>query len=492
MSVKQSDIKRKKMRRQRNTKILATLGPASATPEMIERLFTAGVDIFRLNFSHGTHEDHLKSYNIIRALEKKTGHPIAILMDLQGPKLRVGKFKAGRIELKVGQDFRLDLTDNIGDEKRVQLPHPEIFSSLRPGAVLLLDDGRVHLKVINCGKDYALTTVIISGPLSDYKGLNVPRVSLPISALTEKDHRDLAFGLELGMDIVALSFVQKPEDVEEARKIIKGRARIISKLEKPSAIEHLNAIISLSDAIMIARGDLGVEMDPEEVPSLQKHIIRACRLAGKPVIVATQMLESMVHNPSPTRAEASDVATAVYEGADAVMLSAESASGQYPLEAVSIMERIIERTERDLLYFSGLKASSLMPEATAADAITTAANQVASTISARAIITFTTTGSTTLRASRERPQAPILALTSSVATARFLNLVWGVYAVIIQELVDFFHVSQEASRVALAEGFAKAGDKVVLTAGIPLQFSGQNHIFVPGTTNLLRIVEVKE
>jgi pyruvate kinase len=479
------------MRRQRNTKMVATLGPASATPEMIEKLFLAGVDVVRLNFSHGTHDDHLKSYDIIRALEKKINHPIAILMDLQGPKLRVGKFKVGHIDLKVGQEFRLDLSEAAGDESRIQLPHPEIFAALVAGADLLLDDGKIRLKVSDCGPDYALTTVVIAGALSNNKGLNVPGVSLPISPLTEKDRRDLAFGLELGMDMVALSFVQKPEDVEEARQIIQGRAKIISKLEKPSAIEHLNAIVTLSDGIMVARGDLGVEMDLEEVPSLQKQIIRACRLAGKPVIVATQMLESMIKNPSPTRAEASDVATAVYEGADAVMLSAESASGQYPLEAVSMMDRIIERVEHDPLYRSGLKATSSLPEATAADAITTAASQVANTISARTIITYTTTGSTTVRASRERPEVPILALTSSASTARFLSLVWGVHAVIIQELIDFFHMSQEASRVALAEGFAESGDMVVLTAGIPFQVSGKTNIFVSGTTNLLRIVEVK-
>lgn len=480
------------MRRERNTKIAATLGPVSVAPEMIEKLFLAGVDVFRLNFSHGAHEDHLKSYHAIRALEKKTGRPVAVLMDLQGPKLRVGKFKTGRIELKAGQQFRLDLSGQEGDEARVRLPHPEIFAALVLGAELLLDDGKIRLKVIDCGADYAQTTVVIPGPLSNHKGLNVPGVSLPISPLTEKDRRDLAFGLGLGVDIVALSFVQKPEDVEEARQIIKGRAKIMSKLEKPSAIEHLNAIVALSDGIMVARGDLGVEMYPEEVPSLQKQIIRVCRLAGKPVIVATQMLESMVQNPSPTRAEASDVATAVYEGADAVMLSAESASGLYPLEAVSMMDRIIKRVECDPFYLNGLKASSSLPEATAADAITTAANQVASTISARAIVTYTATGSTTLRASRERPEAPILALTSSVCTARFLSLVWGVHAEIIENLVDFFHISHEASRVALANNFAKIGDMLVVTAGIPFQVSGQTNIFVSGATNFLRIVEVQE
>ncbi|MBL0941588.1 MAG: pyruvate kinase, partial [Alphaproteobacteria bacterium] len=391
------------MRRQRNTKIVATLGPASSTPEMIEKLFVAGVDVFRLNFSHGTHEDHLKSYNAIRGLEKKCAYPIAILMDLQGPKLRVGKFKSDSIELMAGQEFRLDFVDAVGDVSRVQLPHPEIFAALRVGVDLLLDDGKIRLRVIKCGADYAQTTVMIGGILSNNKGLNVPGVSLPISSLTEKDRHDLTFGLELGMDIIALSFVQKPEDIEEAKQIIQGRAKIISKLEKPLAIEHLTTIVGLSDGIMVARGDLGVEMDPEEVPSVQKHILRACRLAGKPVIVATQMLESMIQNPSPTRAEASDVATAVYEGADAVMLSAESASGQYPLEAVSMMDRIIKRVERDPLYRSGLKALSSLPEATVADAITTAASQVANTIAACAIITYTITAAQQVKALREHP-----------------------------------------------------------------------------------------
>ena len=478
------------MDHRKNTKIVATLGPMSSSEAVIEKLITAGADIFRLNFSHGTHEDHQQSFEIIRRLEQKVGRPITILMDLQGPKLRIGKFKDGGTDLQANQTFRLELKERVGNSTNITLPHPEIFAALASGTELLLDDGKIRLKVESCGADFAETKVLVPGYLSDHKGLNVPGVQLPLSVLTTKDRHDLKFGLQLGVDCVALSFVQKPEDVAEARSIIKGRAKIVSKIEKPAAIDQLEEIIALSDAVMVARGDLGVEVAPEEVPGIQKRIIRFCRLAGKPVIVATQMLESMIDNPTPTRAEASDVATAVYEGADAVMLSAESASGNWPVESVAMMTRIINQVEQDECYRAALTTNAANPESTAADAITFAASHVAQTIAAKAIVTFTTLGSTTLRASRARPSVPILALTSAIETARFLNLVWGTSPVVISDVVDFFHFSEETSRVTKTKGFAQSGDKVIVTAGVPDSLAGKTNIFAPGTTNLLRILKV--
>ncbi|HEX8374716.1 MAG TPA: pyruvate kinase, partial [Geminicoccaceae bacterium] len=395
------------MRRNRSVKIVATLGPASSTKERILALAEAGADVFRFNFSHGTHPEHAERFRLVREVEAERGRPIGTIIDLQGPKLRVGRFALGRIGLTRGEPFRLDLDTAPGDQRRVCLPHPEILAVLLPGHELLLDDGKIRLRVESRGPDFAETTVVNGGGLSDRKGVNVPNAVLPIAAMTDKDRADLQFGLETGFDYVALSFVQRPEDVAEARRLIAGRAAVMAKIEKPSAIERLDEIIELSDAIMVARGDLGVELPPEEVPRLQKRIVRHARDAGKPVIVATQMLESMITSPAPTRAEASDVATAVYDGADAVMLSAESASGDYPVEAVAIMDRIIASVEKDELYRSYLDAYQAQAERTSADAITLAAEQVAHTLQAAVIVTFTTSGMTALRASRERPDRPI-------------------------------------------------------------------------------------
>src|SRR5690606_8838446 len=386
------------MRRRRNAKIVATLGPASSSPEMISALFAEGVDIFRLNFSHGTHEEHAERLDTIRRLERKTGRPIGIVADLQGPKLRVGTFAGGPVELRAGNRFRLELKRKTGDAEGARLPHPEIFAALEIGTDLLLNDGRIRLRILDCSEEWADTEVIAGGELSDRKGVNVPGVVLPISAITDKDRDDLRFALDQGVDWIALSFVQRPEDVAEARRLIAGRAAVLIKLEKPAAIQRLDELIDLSDAVMVARGDLGVEMPPEDVPSLQKQIVRVCREAGKPVIVATQMLESMVNAPAPTRAEASDVATAVWDGADAVMLSAETAAGQYPREAVGMMNRIIRRTESDPYYRSLISGDASRPEANAADAISAAARQVAHTVGAAAIVTYTMSGATALRA----------------------------------------------------------------------------------------------
>jgi pyruvate kinase len=472
------------MRRQRKAKIVATLGPSSTSREQIETLFRAGADVFRLNLSHGTHDDHRARYDIIRQIEHETGRPIGILVDLQGPKLRVGTFAEGPVTLTTGARFRFDLDLTPGDEKRAPLPHPEILSALRPDTNLLLDDGKLRLRVIDCTRDYANCEVVVGGKLSDRKGVNVPDVVLPLSPLTKKDLADLTFGLDLGADWVALSFVQRPEDIAEARKLIQGRARIIAKLEKPAAIEHLQEIVELADGIMVARGDLGVEMPPEDVPSLQKRIVAACREAGKPVVVATQMLDSMVQNPAPTRAEASDVATAIYDGADAVMLSAETASGLYPVEAVTMMNRIIERVERDPTYRRILNASIPEPEATGNDAISAAAAQVAHTLSVAAIVTYTTSGSTGLRVARERPEVPILCLTSFIETARQLALVWGIHCVLSAELKRFSEMADKACRMAQREEFARKGERLVITAGVPLG--------TPGSTNILRVAWIED
>jgi pyruvate kinase len=449
---------------------------------MIAKLFEAGADVFRLNFSHGTREDHRARHDAIRALEKKSGRPIGILADLQGPKLRIGTLVGGAATLKRGQGYRLDLSTEPGDAKRAPLPHPEIFAALTPGLQLLLDDGRIKLVVRKVGRDAADTEVEIGGVLTDRKGVNVPGAVLPLAALTPKDRSDLQFATDLGVDWVALSFIQRPEDIAEARKLIAGRAAVLSKIEKPAAIERLDEIIELSDALMVARGDLGVELPVEEVPGLQKRLIRAARRAGRPVVVATQMLESMVHAPSPTRAEVSDVATAVYDGADAIMLSAESASGDYPFEAVATMNRIAEQVEHEPLYRGIMDAEHANPEPTAADAITAAARQVAETVNAAAIVTYTTSGSTTLRASRERPRVPILCLTPSVDTARRLTLAWGVHCVPDIDATNFSDMVDKACRMAHAEGFAENGDRVVITAGVPFG--------TPGATNVLRLAWV--
>jgi pyruvate kinase len=470
------------MRRRRSAKIVATLGPASSGLERIRALFEAGVDVFRLNFSHGTHQDHEARFAAIRHVEEESGRPIGILADLQGPKLRLGVFAANRIELAAGESFRLDLDAAPGDVSRAPLPHPEVFAALHPGTDLLLDDGKVRLAVEDCGAGFADTRVVVGGTLSDRKGVNVPNVVLPLSAVTEKDRADLAFALEHGADWIAFSFVQRPDDVAEGRKLVGNRAGVMVKLEKPSAIERLDEIIELSDGLMVARGDLGVEMPCEDVPRVQKQVIHACRLAGKPVVVATQMLESMIAAPTPTRAEASDVATAVYEGADAVMLSAETAAGRYPVEAVAMMSRIAVRVQEDPLYFTALERTRIEHEHTAPDAISAAACQVANMVGAAAIVSYTTSGATALRAARERPEAPILVLTANLATARRLALLWGAHCVHTSDVKSFADMVHKAVRFAHREAIAEPGQRVVITAGVPFG--------TPGATNILRIAWV--
>ncbi|QIE46580.1 pyruvate kinase [Pseudohalocynthiibacter aestuariivivens] len=472
------------MRRHRNVKIVATLGPASENYETIRALHEAGADVFRLNMSHGEHDSIREKHRIIRQIEKDLNSPIAILADLQGPKLRVGTFANGEEELEVGAMFRLDLDEAEGNATRVYLPHPEIFAALQQGATLLVNDGKIRLRVSDCGPDHANCEVIVGGTISNRKGVNVPDVELPLAALSEKDRKDLEFVCELGVDWLALSFVQRPEDVTEARDLARGRAAILSKIEKPSAVTRFNGILAASDGIMVARGDLGVELPVQNVPPIQKRLVRACRAAAKPVIVATQMLESMIESPVPTRAEVSDVATAIYEGADAIMLSAESAAGNYPIEAVTTMDNVAREVEDDPTYTQIIEASRTATRTSVADGIVAAAREIAETTDIKAICCFTQSGTTALLTARERPRVPIIAMTSVLGTARRLALSWGVNTVMTEELDRFKLAVINAARAARAQGYATTQDQIVVTAGVPFN--------VPGTTNILRVAPCQE
>lgn len=468
--------------RSRKVKILATLGPASGSPEMIEKLVRAGVDAFRMNMSHGEHEAHAVNVSSIRALEKKIGRPLCILADLQGPKLRIGTFAEKPVMLETGAAFTLDLVDEPGTVHRVNLPHREIIETLRPGNTLLLDDGKIRLEVTGTDGVSVQTKVIVGGYISDRKGVNVPEVVLPVSSLTNKDLKDLTFALEQSVDWIALSFVQRPEDVAEARRLIGGKAALLAKIEKPAAIDRLEEILELSDAVMVARGDLGVELLPEEVPPLQKQIVAAARRMGRPVVVATQMLESMIQSPSPTRAEVSDVATAIYDGADAIMLSAESAVGAWPVEAVTMMDRIAERVENDPSYADRVHFTETLPDATTADALSAASFNIARTIDTSAIVCFTTSGSTARRMARERPSVPLLVLTPSPETARRLALLWGAHAVVTRDIDSFEEMIAKAKRMALRHNMGQAGSRLIVCAGVPFG--------TPGSTNLLHVVRL--
>ena len=473
------------MHRMRSVKIVATVGPASSSREMLMKLFETGVDVFRLNMSHGSHDEIAERHKIIREIEHQTGRPIGILADLQGPKLRVGHFADGPVTLEVGQSFRFDLSDEAGGQTRVQLPHPEIFAALKPGASLLVNDGKIRLTVTDCDAESADCVVEAGGEISNNKGVNVPDVVLPLAALTEKDRRDLEFVLGLGVDWLALSFVQRPEDVLEARELIGERiVAVMVKVEKPACVARFDEILKLADGIMVARGDLGVEMDIAELPPLQKRMIRECRRAGKPVIVATQMLESMITSPVPTRAEVSDVANAIYEGADAVMLSAESAVGDYPVEAVAMMDGIARKVEREESYRRAIDAGPALKRNTVADAITAAAREVAEATEIKAICCFTHSGTTALLASRERPTVPILALTPIATTARRLSLAWGLHCVISPPVDRFKLAVLSAVRAARADGIAGDDDNIIVTAGVPFN--------MPGTTNILRVAPMDE
>lgn len=475
-------MNREAMNRDKKVKILATLGPAIEDRAAIRALVDAGANLFRLNFSHGEYADHAQRYQWVREVEAELNTPIGILMDLQGPKLRVGRFAGGAVQLNKGQSFTLDLNDAPGDERRVMLPHPEIIQALEPGMSLLLDDGRIRLQVLHNHGDAIETRVLNGGELSDRKGVNVPEAVLKLSPLTAKDRRDLAFGLELGVDWVGLSFVQRPEDIEEARALIGDQAFIMAKIEKPSAVQSIEAIARLADAIMVARGDLGVEVPAQNVPGIQKRIIQVCRRLGRPVVVATQMLESMRFSPAPTRAEVTDVATAVSEGADCVMLSAETASGQYPVEAVEMMAKIIRQVEAEPDYQGQLELNRPEPEATVSDAISCAIRRISRILPVAVLVNYTESGASTLRASRERPKAPILSLTPNLRAARRLSVAWGVYSVVNAQLAHVDETCATALEIALAQRMAQRGDTVVVTAGLPF---GQ-----PGSTNMLRIETV--
>ncbi|TPG41141.1 pyruvate kinase [Sphingomonas koreensis] len=468
--------------RSRKVRVLATLGPASNSPEMIETLYAAGADAFRINMSHGDQASKVAVIEAIRAMEKKFGRPTTILADLQGPKLRVGRFEGGKVMLESGSTFRLDRDKTPGDATRVELPHREIFEAIEPGARLLLDDGKLVLRVADHGPDWIEASVEVGGMLSNNKGLNVPDVVVPMAALTEKDRSDLAFALEQHVDWIALSFVQRPDDLAEARKLIQGKAALLAKIEKPAAIDRLEEIVEMCDGVMVARGDLGVEMPPQDVPSLQKRIVEVSRRQGKPVVVATQMLESMIHSPSPTRAEVSDVATAIYDGADAIMLSAESAAGDWPVQSVAMMNSIGEAVERDPRHGDRVHFTVTRPDPTTADALAEAAKQIATTVSAAAIICFTASGSTARRVARERPSVPIMVLTPKMETARRSGLLWGAYAVHTRDVDSFEDMVAKAKRMALRHQIAKAGDRVILIAGVPFK--------TPGSTNVIHVVRI--
>ena len=470
------------MRRLRRAKIVATLGPSSSEADVILRLFEAGADVFRINMSHTTHDRMRELVRLIRSVEKKSERPVGVLVDLQGPKLRVGSFEGDAVMLERGATFVLDADPAPGDASRVQLPHPEILAALEPGHTLLLDDGKVRLTVVETAPGRAATRVEVGGKLSNRKGISLPDTTVPFSALTAKDRSDLEAALDAGIDWVGLSFVQRPEDVAEAKKITRGRAAVMAKIEKPQAVTRLGEILDLVDALMVARGDLGVEMPLEKVPGVQKQITRTARRAGKPVVVATQMLESMISNPVPTRAEVSDVATAVFEGADAIMLSAESAAGKYPVESVAMMNRIAEEVESDPTYRSIIEAQRCEPEATGSDAIAAAARSIAETLALSAIVCWTSSGATALRMARERPKSPIIAISPNLATGRKLSLAWGVHCVIAQDARDLDDVVDRACRMAVRDGFAKIGQRIIIVAGVPLR--------TPGATNMMRIAFV--
>ena len=472
------------MRRQRNIKIVATLGPSSSDYDTIKDLHIAGADVFRLNMSHGTHDEIAKRHKIIRQVEDELSSPIAILADLQGPKLRVGQFKNGVEELTDNEKFSLDLKDELGTKDRVQLPHPEIFQALHEGAHLLINDGKIKLMVEKCGPDFADCLVLNGGEISDRKGVNVPDVILPLAALSEKDRTDLNFICDLGIDWLALSFVQRAEDIVDARNLIAGRASVMSKIEKPSAVKSFDEILKVSDGVMVARGDLGVELPVQNVPPIQKRLVRKCRAAAKPVIVATQMLESMIESPMPTRAEVSDVATAIYEGSDAIMLSAESAAGQFPIQAVETMNNVAIEVESDPTYTEVMEASRRAKRNSVADGIVSAAREIAETTDIKAICCFTQTGTTALLTARERPRVPIIALSSEIETARRLALTWGTNCVLSGNKTRFKEAVVSAVRAALAEGLADETEQVVITAGVPFN--------ITGTTNILRVAPCNE
>ncbi len=471
------------MKTKKSCKIVATLGPASDTPGKIRSLAETGVDAFRLNFSHGNHDDHLKSLQNVRAAETATGKSLPAIADMQGPKIRVGVVNNNQQMLRYNEKVTLVCTDTAAEDGVLPIPHQELFDALKPGDIMMLDDGLVRLTLTESDGKSATARVDVPGKLTNKKGINIPGRRLPIAALTEKDHIDLAFALENDVDYIALSFVQTAEDVAAARKIIGSKAGIISKIEKPSALEELEGIVAMSDAVMVARGDLGVELPLEQVPIAQRRIIRHGRRAGKPVIVATQMLQSMVDSPTPTRAEASDTASAVYLGADAVMLSAESAVGLHPEATVAIMARIIEAVENDEFYWDEIYKGLGNAEANGPGAIAASARHTVDLLGCKAVLASTKTGGTAFAVSRERPRASILGITPDPAAARRISLAWGVEAVVKPDYATFEELTAHAREIATDHTDAKPGDTILLTAGIPMGLEGG--------TNLMKVIQVE-
>jgi len=462
------------------TKILATIGDKTGTEDMLIKLVESGINMVRLNFSHGTQDEHAARIKVIRNVEKKTGQPLGILADMQGPKYRVGVVKEG-VVLTEGQEFIFTMDECEGDETRVYLPHEDIFRVILPKTTILMDDGKLRLRVKQVGTREFTAIVQTGGPLKSRKGVNVPDVVLDTKPLTPKDLSDLAFALEHGVDGIALSFVQRASDVIEAKALIKGRAFVLSKIEKPAALDDIDDIIAASDAIMIARGDLGVELPAEVVPSVQKRLLRKCRQVGKPVVVATQMLESMIEAPTPTRAEASDVANAVFDGADTVMLSAETAAGAYPIEAVSIMARIIGNTEAHIAKHPQDGPAQLKVEPSVYHAVAQAAVKLADDINAAALVVFTATGNTAVRVSRERPQLPLVVMTPEIDVQRRLSMLWGARSY-LQGETDYETAVQEARHLVLSQNIGTPGQQIIVVAGIPFGKSG--------STNSMRVVDL--
>ncbi|MDX2244660.1 MAG: pyruvate kinase [Leptolyngbyaceae cyanobacterium bins.302] len=461
---------------QRRTKIVATIGPATSNPDVLRALIEAGATTLRLNFSHGTHEDHQRSIRLIRQTSFELNQPVGILQDLQGPKIRLGRFADGSIVLKKGDRFVLTSNMMTGTQEMSCVTYEPLADEVPEGAVILLDDGRVEMRVeeVKSAARELHCEVVVGGVLSNNKGVNFPGVYLSIKALTDKDRKDLTFGLDQGVDWVALSFVRNPNDVLEIKELISAAGKqvpVIVKIEKHEAIEEMEAILSISDGVMVARGDLGVELPAEDVPILQKRLILTANRMGIPVITATQMLDSMVHSPRPTRAEVSDVANAILDGTDAVMLSNETAVGKYPIEAVSTMAQIALRIEQEPLKRSLGTSGRSIP-----NAISEAVGNIAEQLGAAAIMTLTKTGATARNVSKFRPQKPILAVTPHVDVARQLQLVWGVKPLLVLDLPSTGQTFQAAVNVAQEKELLQEGDLIVMTAGTLQGVSGSTDL----------------
>lgn len=472
------------------TKIVCTLGPASSKPEVLQGMIEAGIDIIRLNFSHGTHDEHRDLLATIRQISEKMGEHITILQDLQGPRIRVGQLGKASIELKNDEPLTITMEEVVGDEERISTTYKGLVKDVSQGNRILIDDGRIELKVLGVKDSDIFCRVVTGGLLKSHKGMNLPGASISVSALTEKDRVDLEFGLANDIDYVALSFVRKAEDIRELRELIvakgpKGKkVPIIAKIERSESVDCFDAILPEVDGVMVARGDLGVELPAEDVPMIQKMIIRKCNESGKPVIIATQMLESMIENPRPTRAEASDVANAVLDGADAVMLSGETSVGKHPVEAVQIMDRIIRKAETQMPEGLQVEVESMRnPVRDVVDAVGRAACVLAKQVGAAAIVPLTYSGRSAQVVAKYRPKARIVAVTGGDKIVRRLNLYWGVRSIIVDQMSDFDSSLKLVLEKLLEAGHVQKRDYIVVTAGIPLMQMG--------TTNMVKVQKVE-